>query len=202
MAGKNLLLSSILIVLLLSVFAKNAYAVTPPTFPVCSNPQGALIASYDSGTHGVPGNSSTFTGKDSVYSLSGDTLLQCLCVDNGQGIQTNWWKVSSLTADEIAVLVSQGWTQIPDGASWGLDAAPYLAKNINFSCSGGGNNGGPGDGLSDGRSDGRGGAVLGASIGDVLGLASTGNTLFILSVLLTGLIMLSLGAIPNIKRKN
>ena len=180
MAGKNLL-SAILVAVLFSVTARNAFAVAPPTFPVCSNPQGSLKASYDSGSHGVPGNSSNFTGKDSVYTLSGDTLVQCLCADNGQGIQTNWWKVSSLTSDEIAILVSQGWTQIPDGSSWGLDQAPYLAKNSNFACFPG--TGGP--------------EVLGASTGDVLGLATTGNAAFILSVILSGLTFLGIGNFLN-----
>lgn len=181
MAGKSLL-SAILVAVAFLVSAPKAFAVVPPTFPVCSNPQGTLKTSYDSGTHGVPGNSSNFTGKDSVYTLSGDTLLQCLCADNGQGVQTNWWKVSSLTTDEIAVLISQGWTQVPDGSAWGLDSAPYLAKNINYSCSSGGT-GGP--------------EVLGASTGDVLGLATTGNSLFILSVILAGVAFIGTGILLN-----
>lgn len=184
MAGKNLLLSVVLIALLFSVNTGNVLAVDIPNFPSCVNPQGTQKVSYDSGTHGVVGNSSNFTGKDSVYSLSDGTLLQCLCADNGQGVQTNWWKVSSLTADEIAILISQGWTKIPDGSAWGLESAPYLAKNINYSCSG--SAGGTG-----------GGEVLGASTGDVLGLATTGNILFILSVILAGLTFLGAGVFLN-----
>lgn len=180
-SGRELLFLTGLVVILLSVSASQAFAVVPPTFPVCSNPQGTLKASYDSGTHGVPGNSSNFTGKDSVYTLSSDTLVQCLCADNGQGVQTNWWKVSSLTADEIAILISQGWTQVPDGSAWGLDQAPYLAKNLNFACF-------PGTGGPD---------VLGVSTGDVLGLATTGNAAFIFSVILAGLTFLGAGSILN-----
>ena len=182
MSGRKLLFLTVLVFILLSANVRSTNAVTTPTFPVCSNPQGTLKASYDSGTHGVVGNTATFTGKDSVYTLSNGTNMQCLCADNGQGIQTNWWKVSSLSADEINILISQGWTQIPDGSAWGLDAAAYLAKNINYSCSGGGT-GGP--------------EVLGASAGDVLGLATTGNALFILSVILAGVTFLGFGSFLN-----
>lgn len=185
MAGKNLL-SAVLIAILLVVNTRSAFAFETPNFPACLNPQGQLKVSYDSGTHGVPGNSSTFTGKDSVYTLSSDTLMQCLCADNGQGVQTNWWKVSSLTADEIAVLVSQGWTQVPDGSAWGLDQAAYLAKNTSYSCS----------------SEGAGGQVQGASITrDVLGLATTGNARFILSVILAGVTFLGLGTFLEKRKK-
>jgi len=161
----------------------SVYAVVSPDFPSCVNPQGSLKVEYNQGTHGVIGNSNEFKGKDSVYTISENQTLQCLCTDNGQGIQTNWWKVSSLTADQINILISQGWTKIPDGSAWGLDSSPYLARNIDYSCSGSGNSTG-----------GVGGQVLGASTGSVLGLATTGNTPFILSVILSGLIFLSLGA--------
>ena len=116
MAGKNLL-SAIFAIGLLFMSFKNADAVTIPDFSSCANPQGSLKVSYSQGTHGVPGSANSYTGSDSVYTLSDNTLVQCLCADNGQGTQTNWWKVSSLTAEEVAVLVSQGWTQIPDGSA-------------------------------------------------------------------------------------
>lgn len=180
MAGKNLL-SAILASGLLLTVVSNARAQTVPSFSSCVNSQGTLKVSYSQGTHGVPGNTNTYTGSDSVYTISGDTLMQCLCTDNGQGIQTNWWKVSSLTTDEIAVLISQGWTHVPDGSAWGLDQAPYLAQNSSFACFPG--TGGP--------------EVLGASTGDVLGLATTGNAAFILSVILSGLTFLGLGSFLN-----
>lgn len=180
MTVKNLL-SAILASVLLFVSVSNASAQTVPSFSSCVNPQGTLKVSYSEGTHGAPGDTNTYTGSDSVYTLSSDTLVQCLCTDNGQGIQTNWWKVSSLTQDEIAILISQGWTQVPDGSAWGLDSAPYLIQNSSFACGGG--TGGP--------------EVLGASTGDVLGLATTGNTLFILSVILAGVTFTGLGAFLN-----
>lgn len=205
MLGRKLLFLTVLVVILLSANVRSVSAVTTPTFPSCINPQGTQKVSYFQGTHGVVGNSSNFTGRDSVYSVSGDTLLQCLCADNGQGVQTNWWKVSSLTQDQINILVSQGWILVPDGSAWGLESAPYLAQNSSFSCpgqqGGGSNGGGPGDGLSDGRSDGRGGTALGASIGNVLGLASTGNVLFILSMIVTGILLIGAGIIFDKKKK-
>ena len=201
--GRKLFFLISLAVTLLLANAWPANAVTTPTFPSCVNPQGTQKVSYSQGTHGVPGNTNTFTGSDSVYTLSSDTLTQCLCADNVNGVQTNWWKVSSLSQDEVNILISQGWISIPDGSAWGLESAPYLAQNSSFVCGSTGT-GGPGDGLSDGRSDGRsdglGGQILGISTG-VLGLASTGNMVFILSVLLTGVASLSLGVLLNLKEK-
>lgn len=193
------------------------FAVEVPNFPVCANPQGDVIASYDNGIHGVPGDTTQYTGKDTVYSVNENQLIQCLCTDNGAGIQTNWWKVSSLTEDQTDILRSEGWILIPNGSAWGLASSKYLAKNINFSCnppttSVDASTGGAGEGRSDGRSDGLGcashdcsnqassqGQVLGAST-SVLGLATTGNFAFILSVLLAGMLALSIGLILRPKR--
>lgn len=173
---KKILLSFILYTGLLLAFAPKALAVTTPDFPACVNPQGQLKVSYADGTHGIPGNASTYTGSDSVYQLSDTTLTQCFCAPDGQGIQTNWWKVSSLSSENIQILVSQDWTLIANGSAWGLDEAPYLAKNSNFSC-----------GAS-------------TTTGQILGLATTGNAVFILSVISAGLLILGLGLILN-KRK-
>ncbi len=195
--------SIILYTIITLIVAGRAYAVNAPDFPACSNPQGQAVASYDSGIHGVPGDPTTYTGRDSVYSQGEGTLSQCLCTNSGQGIQTNWWKVSSLTTEEINILKSQGWILIPDGSAWGLSEGPYLAQNSAFACpaeKGGGNTGGgPGDGLSDGRSDGRGGSVLGAAT-SVLGLASTGNIMFILSMIAAGFALMGIGTFLNQKK--
>ncbi len=205
MIKKILSLSILLIVISLSASAEKVFAAEIPNFSTCANPQGTIKVSYDSGTHGVPGNSNTFSGRDTVYSLSEDTLTQCLCLDNGDGIQTNWWKVSSLTQDQIEVLVSQGWIFIPSGASWGLQDAPYLAQNVNFSCNSPSNNGGGGGSSSGGGGSSSGGIggsqVLGISTGEVLGLASTGNIVFILSVIISGFSALSLGLLLSLKKK-
>ncbi len=189
MLGRNIFISIILFFVLFFFAVPKTYAVTPPTFPSCVNPQGQLKDSFSDGVHGIPGNSSTFTGSDSVYRLSNnDTLMQCFCAPDGSGIQTNWWKVSSLNDSEIQVLKNQGWIFIPDGSLWGLDSSPYLAKNIDFFCQGGGMGGGD---------------VLGASTDPtkgVLGLANTGNIVFVFSVISAGFLMTALGIILGLKK--
>ena len=181
------------IVIFLSAFVGNIYAATIPTFPVCANPQGAVRVNNESGTHGVAGDSATYTGKDTVYTLSENTLTQCLCTTNGAGIQTNWLKVSGYTTDEVNILISEGWISIPNGGAWGLDSAPYLAKNSNYSCTSG--TGGTNDSKSGGTS-----AVQGATQA-ILSLASTGNTMFILGVFLTGVTLLGAGIASSFKKR-
>jgi len=203
---KKLSFSTVLSVVLLSaLIVGRVQASETPTFPTCINPQGQIVASYDSGTHGVPGNTNAYTGKDTVYSLDNGNLMQCLCAENGEGVQTNWMKASGFSSQEVAALQGQGWILIPDGSAWGLDPVAYLAQNSGFTCGGaqqGGNIGGPGDGRSDGHSDGRSsGSVLGASTGEVLGLASTGNAMFILSIILTGTALFSAGLFLGFNKK-
>ncbi len=111
-----------------------ALAVTAPNFPSCLSPQGNEIVEYLSGSHGVPGRINDYQGSDRVYDMSPDTKLQCLCQEDGNGVQTNWWKVSSLTEDQIDVLKKDGWLLITDGSVWGLDTAPYLTKNSDYNC--------------------------------------------------------------------
>lgn len=192
---KKVLLSFILYAGLLLAFAPKALAVTAPDFPACANPQGQLKVSYTDGTHGIPGDTSTHTGSDSVYTVSDTTLIQCFCPSDGNGIQTNWWNVSSLSSEDIQILISQGWTLIANGSAWGLDEAPYLTKNSSFSCS-------TSSSSSSSDSGTGGGETLGASTttGQILGLATTGNAVFILSVISVGLLILTLGLILN-KRK-
>lgn len=194
---------SILYILLLLTFTTKAVASEEPAFGSCLNPQGEIVASYGNGTHGVPGRDNSYTGTDNVYSIGNGNYAQCLCPDGGNGIQTNWLKVSADEQDKIKVYQSQGWIYIPDGSAWGLSADPYLAMNSEFACNpqiGGGQGDGRSDGLSDGRSDGRSSGSSTPSTG-VLGLATTGNTLFIWSVLLTGTILLSAGIIVSKKNK-
>lgn len=156
MRKNTVLLLTILFGLSSLLFGSNpAFAVTEPTFPSCINPQGTLKENYSSGTHGVPGDSTNYTGSDSVYYLTDNTLMQCLCPDNGQGIQTNWWKALGFTEAEIDVQKRNGWIYVPNGAVWGLENAPYLAKNIAYTCRGRTNTAG--------------------TSSQILGLASTGN---------------------------
>ncbi len=195
MSGRKLLFLSGLVVLLLSALTPSASAVTIPQFPACANPQGSVTASYDSGTHGVAGDQTTYSGKDTVYTLSENTLTQCLCPANGNGIQTNWWKATELSQEEKDVLVSQGWILIPDGSAWGLETGAYLAKNSSYTCSGVG-------GASATNTSTSGPTGETSSINTILNLASTGNIRFILLTIVSGAVLLSLGLIPNLKKKN
>lgn len=149
-------------------------AVTTPTFPSCLNPQGATKVSYTSGTHGIVGSASEYRGSDTVYTLSDETHVQCFCSEQGDGIRTNWWKISSLSDIDIEVLKNLGWFFVPNGLLWGLDNSSYMAQNSSFACSSSGGRGGTG------------GTVLGASTGQVLGLATTGNSAFIVGFLMIG----------------
>lgn len=181
---------------LLAVSTQTVFAATPPNFPSCSAPQGSVIASYPSGTHGVPGNSSELTGSDTVYVVSEAATLQCFCSDNGSGIQTNWWKATGLTENEISVLTAQGWVYIPDGSVWGLDKAPYLALSAAYSCKQGGTGGGGGSSSNNNSSSSNigGGQVLSAETGEVLGLADTGNIVKIYAVFTAAFITFGLAS--------
>lgn len=180
-----------------SLNAASAHAAVVPKFPSCVNPQGNLKVNYPDGTHGIAGNTSTYTGSDSVYTLSENTLMQCFCAADGSGIQTNWWKVSSLTQNEIDLLVNSGWTYIPNGALWGLDNATYLAQNSNFSCKSSNTSNNSGGSSTD--------QVAGVSFdaGQVLGLASTGNLQYILSFFTLGVLSFILGSkLSKPKKRN
>lgn len=151
-----------------------AFAVTTPDFPACNNPTGTIRAEHNDGVHGIVGNVSEYKGKDIVYNVNGDQVLQCLCTENGEGIQTNWWKASSLSAADVQILKSQGWYYVVDGALWGLENQPYMAKNNQYECRE--------------ESGGIGG-------GEVLGLATTGDRALFYSFfgIGIGLIFLLLG---------
>lgn len=178
--------------------ARSQVRVTIPSFPSCANPQGETRVVYMSGIHGIPGDTNTYTGSDTVYNLTEETITQCFCSENGDGIQTNWWKVSSLSFDEIEYLQALGWTYIPNGAEWGLSEAPYMAQNIQYNCG----NPGPKDRtVSDrdknrGGRGGPGGEILASATsygfgGQILGLASTGNIDMLLLVLGTATLSLT-----------
>ena len=184
--------SSILLALLLLafVFAGVASAQTPPDFPACSNPQGTLDKNYTSGIHGVVGDPNTYSGADGVYGVDAVRTLQCFCSDAGNGIQTNWWRVGSLTQDEIDTLVKLGWNYVPDGSVWGLNSEAYMAKNSPYACGG------------SSSSQTRGAVLAAASTstsGSVLGLASTGEALTFYGLIVLGFASILLGTL--LKRK-
>lgn len=169
------------VVLLTLVRAPFAYGLTIPSFPLCESPQGTQKVSYSTGTHGIVGSTATYTGSDTVYTLSGDTLAQCFCPENGTGIQTNWWKATGLSDEDIQVLKNQGWYFVPNGSLWGLEDAPYVAQNIDYSCNATG-----GTEVSQVQS-----AFY--EIPSILGLAATGNTALLIGNGVAGLAFLLLG---------
>jgi len=175
---KALVIAASLVFYGLTSFAHASIRISTPTFPSCNKPQGVIKVSYSEGVHGIPGDSKTYTGADTVYSLTNDTLTQCFCSDDEKGIQTNWWKVSSLSSEEIDYLKNLGWVYIPNGANWGLSEAPYMAKNTTFSCKEDRHKD-ESDDNDDNNDDELQGMQLGAGIyeplGDILGLASTGD---------------------------
>ncbi len=176
----------------------NAFAYEIPDFTSCVNPKGDIKANYETGTHGIAGKPGSFEGKDTVYKLSENSLTQCFCAVDGSGIQTNWWKIPALSASEIKSLEAQGWIYIPNGALWGLENAPYLAKNSDFSCKSSGN----GD-SSNGSTGSSGSSASSASggVGQILGLASTGNSVFLLATALTSGLSLLIGLILKKRSK-
>ena len=189
---KNILSALLALFLLTFVFAGAAGAQTPPEFPACSNPQGTLNKNYTSGIHGVVGDPNTYSGADGVYGVDAVRTLQCFCSDAGGGIQTNWWRVGSLTQDEIDTLVKLGWNYVPDGSVWGLNPEAYMAKNSPYACGGSSSSETPG-------------AVLAASTstsGSVLGLASTGEALTFYGLIILGFASILLGKLLQKRSSN
>jgi hypothetical protein len=181
----SLLLS--LCLMLLSLRPVFAYSV--PAFPNCPNPGGTLKVEYSTGSHAIPGDSTLHDGSDKVYNISSDTLVQCFCAPDGKGVQTNWWKISSLTESELQQLKNLGWYYIINGQAWGLSADPYMAKNAEFSCSSSSNSGSSSD-------SGTGGQILSSAAsttGQVLGLSATGNIVVLFAYLGFGLLFLISG---------
>ncbi len=200
--SKKFSVSLLVSLLVLISSPKTVQAVTIPNFPTCANPQGTVQAYYGTGTHGVPGTTQTNTGSDTVYSIDNNNqLMQCFCAaDTSYAIQTNWWKASDLSEDDIKVLENQGWVFVPDGSAWGLDAVAYLAFNIGYSCRGtGSSSSSGGNSNNSGGGTGGGGQVSGAStqnsLQGVLGLAFTGDIVFLSSVLGLGIVLLLAGTV-------
>lgn len=125
----SLLVSSMLLIASSIVLAQDA-----PQFPVCSNPQGDVKESYNSGDHAIPGENSTRQGSDTVYSIGDGNYIQCFCAEDGSGIQTNWWRIPQLDQEQIETFIKLGWHFIPDGSDWGLEDVEYLAFNSVYSC--------------------------------------------------------------------
>lgn len=207
------MLTRIQILILLTIFSlfvgtNIALALDIPDFPNCTNPQGVVKVQYPSGTHGIVGDSAAYMGSDSVYQLDSGNLIQCFCSVDGQGIQTNWWRDSSLPEEDKQTLLNLGWIFVPNGALWGLEKQAYFAKNSTYSCAGnvGGSGGGGQAGGNDGG-DGLGCAVRDCSnqgaAGEVLGistaLAATGGAFLPFVLALIGVLAVTFGVILNLR---
>lgn len=158
------------------VSALPAYAdgLSTPNFGSCLNPQGEVIASYENGSHGIVGRTDEVKGSDHVYQSSNQGVTQCFCPEDGNGIQTNWYDVSKLKASEIETLKKAGWTYFATGSVWGLKDVPYLAKNSDYKCN-----------KNAKKTDNS----------KILGLASTGDSLAIYSLIISGAAFLIAGLI-------
>ena len=163
-----------------------SFAFSLHDFGSCLNPKVAASQVNTGNNHGVVGYSTVFSGTDSIYSLSDDNVLQCLCPENGAGIQTMWLKASGLSESEILSLQTQGWIAVPTGSVWGLAQDPYLAKNRDYSCirgKGGGST--SSSSSSEQRANGIGGGVL--------GLATRGNWGIVYGLLIASFLSLASG---------
>lgn len=134
--NRKLFITGLSLFILFAGSAKPAMAVSTPDFGSCVNPKISASQVNIGRDHGVIGHVNAYAGKDSIYKLSDGNVLQCLCPDNGKGIQTSWYKISGLSDTDINILKKQGWTYIITGSSWGLEDVPYLAKNNDYSCHG------------------------------------------------------------------
>lgn len=171
-----------------------AHAIDIPSFPSCVSPAGTLRVEYSNGTHGIVGSGSTYIGSDKVYQLSDTTLTQCFCSSDGIGIQTNWWNASSLSENQINILKADGWHYVPAGNLWGLDDAPYVAKNISYSClpqSSSTPSGSSSISSSSVSGDGQGGGSQ--ESGSVLGLAATGDSLLLYALAALSILLIFAG---------
>ncbi|MBI4067573.1 hypothetical protein HY407_04265 [Candidatus Gottesmanbacteria bacterium] len=186
---KHLIIALFIGIIISNRFISPVYAIDPPIFPSCANPPGDVRVSNSSGNHGILGLGS-LSGSDTVYNLEDGNILQCFCAENGSGIQTNFWKISSLSQEEIDQLKSLGWTFIPSGSIWGLSNEPYMAINSNYSC-----RGTTTTTTTTTTNPGSTGSVLGtsAAAGDVLGLAATGDSILLYGFAILGFSSLSLG---------
>lgn len=178
-------------------FANSAFAVTLPPFTDCFDPNAGLKVKYETGIHGIVGDSRTFRGRDAVYTISDKSYTQCFCPEVGNGIQTNWFKVSDLTQNEVQSFINQGWILVLDGSIWGLEKAPYLAMNKGYTCNAvGGISTVSNTEVSKNNDFGN-----GTGGGEILGVATTGNITNIVALITLGLGLI-LGGLSIKKSRN
>ncbi len=171
-----------------------------PDFSVCANPSGSIVADYPDGTHGIAGEVGDYVGSDKVYKLEDGNNMQCFCPEDGEGIQTNWLKVTDEETD-VDYYKNLGWVYIPNGALWGLDQGPYFAQNTRYLCK---SDNGSSDSSSSSSSSSSGDLSSGSGgpglpgevsnwLANILSLASTGNNELFYSVGILGVISIALG---------
>ena len=178
---KNRFATYIFTFLLLAMAASPVAAYVIPDFPACSAPRGTVKENYPDGIHGIVGSTATYTGSDTVYSISEDILVQCFCPkDESPGIQSNWWNASKLSVSDIDNLKYNGWNYVPNGTNWGLENTAYIVKNNEYTC----------------KDSGTGGGQVQAAVVEtpkVLGLADTGDVILLIGTGITGLSFLFVG---------
>lgn len=132
-----IILSMILSEVLYFSSVTSVSAIVPSLdFPSCTDFAGQIKVSYSSGEHAIVGEQGLKSGSDKVFTLNNNNYLQCFCPPSGSGVQTDWLAAGGLTQSEINDLVTRGWHFIENGASWGLNPGPYMARNSSFSCNG------------------------------------------------------------------
>ncbi len=185
----KLFVTSITLFALFGGTTQPAFAVSTPDFGSCLNPQIAASQVNNGDNHGVVGQIASYKGTDTIYTLSNGNVLQCLCPDNGSGIQTNWLKVNDLSETDVNILKNEGWIYVATGSSWGLEDVAYLAKNSNFSCRS--------ESTSTSSSSSNSSSSEQKVEGQVLGLASTGSEVAIYGLILAGITSLIAGLLLN-----
>lgn len=198
MSGRKALLSLFTFFFLAGVNATPAFAVSLTDFPSCVNPQGSVIAHYDHGDHAIIGNPKIQTGSDTVYQVSNNMVVQCFCPENGgTGVQTNWYKTSALSESEISVMKKEGWNYY-NGEGWGLGNTGYLAKNVEYACKGTPScTPTPTVTITPSPT-----VVTTTPTKPVLGLATTGNIVFIYSLITVGTFTLISGLLLRFLSRN
>jgi LPXTG-motif cell wall-anchored protein len=131
--------STLLCLFLFAAFSVPVFAMyQPPAFPVCTSPQGNVIAQYAEGSHAIAGQDGLQNGSDTVYAIDTNLnqVMQCFCPPTEMnGVQTNWLQANNLSDVEKQELKNNGWIE-ENGSAWGLANAPYFAKNTSYVCHG------------------------------------------------------------------